>query len=160
MCVYSSHSQKKIRIIAGFPGVGKTWIFEHQKVLRIRCKDSDSAKYQKTDNWFKDYVSDIIKDANSGEYDLIFVSTHKYVIDELCKRRVHFYCVYPHLNLKKHWIERLFRRADDRVTKIVSENYDSFIRDLQSNKSPFKIDIQIIYNNQYLLDILESKNIC
>ena len=155
MCVYEgAYKQRKIRIIAGFPGVGKTWVFECQKVLRIRCKDSDSSKYQKTDNWFKDYVSDIIKDADSGEYDYIFVSTHKDVIDELCKRRVYFYCIYPHLNLKKHWIERLFKRADDRVTKIVSENYDSFIRDLQSNESPFKIDIQIMHNNKYLCDFL------
>lgn len=159
MSVYSYQPQNKVSIIAGFPCVGKTWIFERQKVLKIRCKDSDSSKFKKTDNWFKDYVRDIINDANSREYDFIFVSTHKDVIDELCKQHVYFYCVYPSLDMKKQWTERLFSRADDRVAKIVSENYDCFIKSLQSNKSPFKTDIQIIHQNQYLLDVLENKNL-
>lgn len=159
MSVFDEHKEFEeinTRIICGFPCIGKTWVFNHQQELNIICKDSDSSTYSKTDEWFIKYVADIKCDAHSGKYDFIFVSTHKDVINELIKQRIYFFCIYPEHYLKNEWIKRLFSRADDNVSKIVSEKYDDFVNELHSNQSPFKKDICINNEFIYLSHILKT----
>lgn len=129
----------KTIIVAGFPGVGKTYLFNNYKDSdSFIVLDSDSSDY----SWIKDengkntttrnprfpgnYI-DHIK-YNIGKADLILVSTHKEVLDALDASGITYIIAFPNENLKEDYLKRYKDRGnDDKFIKLLSDNMDEWI---------------------------------
>lgn len=94
-------------IYVGYQGIGKSSIGGIKKYI-----DLESGNFwidgKRDENWYKIYVN-IAENLNSQCYDVL-LSSHKVVRDELKERNIPFTCVYPGLNLKDQWIDRLLTR--------------------------------------------------
>ena len=94
-------------IYVGYQGIGKSSIGGTNKYI-----DLESGNFwidgKRDENWYKIYVN-IAENLNSQGYDVL-LSSHTVVRDELKERNIPFTCVYPGLNLKDQWIDRLLTR--------------------------------------------------
>lgn len=141
------HDSKTI-VISGFPGVGKSFVFNNQKRGSV-VLDSDSSKFDK--NFFPENYIKHIKD-NIGKVDIIFVSSHKIVRDALVKEDIPFVLVYPSIFLKDEYIYRyMVRDNDDNFIKFISDNWDKFITDLSEQEGCYSIELQ---QGQFLKDVI------
>lgn len=152
-------------IIAGYPGVGKTIFCNHAVDLGF---DLDSSEYDKKDGWEHDYVAKAIDLAIRGW--VVFISTHKKVLEELDRlagsHGVFASVLFPSLNLKDWWLERLKLRYNisgnngDYNAYIRAYNwYDSDISDIidMCNKKPSNLfSAKIIEKSYNLNSIVEE----
>lgn len=125
----------RTKIIAGFPGIGKT---ECKKLLGERALDSDSSDYSWTmdahgktrnPNFPKNYIGHIQN--KIGKYEYIFVSTHKEVRDALLDNCIFFYLVYPHHDAKWNYVERYRKRGNpESFIELVAKNWLDWISEL------------------------------
>lgn len=83
------------KIIAGFPGVGKSTLFNNG----LNCTDSDSSKFPK-DAFPRNYIEHIKSLLEKKEHDYIFVSTHETVRHALLAARLNFMLVYPSISFE------------------------------------------------------------
>ena len=133
-------------LCAGFPAVGKSYLYNHSK---LKVLDSDSSKFDK-DFFPKNYI-DHIK-ANLGKVDIILISSHEVVRDALVKEGLHFTLVYPNIDLKQEFIERYKQRGSpESFIKLVSENWTDWIIQLQNQNGCKKIELS---TGQYLKDVI------
>lgn len=136
---------KETKVISGFPGIGKTYLFDRQKDDVI-VLDSDSSKF----SWIEEGVRnpdfpnnyiEHIKD-NIGKADYIFVSSHDVVRDALKENEVEYILVSPMKNLKKEYIERFKERGNpDSFIDFISKNWNSFIDEIDNETHPKKIKL-------------------
>jgi len=133
----------KAIIISGFPGIGKTHFSENNKKYKI--SDSDSSKFSWLEEGIRDpdfpnnYMEHIKE--NLDKYDIIFVSSHKTVRDALLKHKFTFTMVYPDISLKEEYLERYRKRGNDKwFIQMISENWDSFIKDIEETCHRLGVD--------------------
>lgn len=102
-------------IIIGYPGIGKStlaatddrYIDLESNCFTVNCK--------KIDDWYVAYCQ--VAEHLSRQGYIVFVSSHAAVVDFLC--RIHTSAdeqvaiVYPSINLKDRWVEKLRRRFDE-----------------------------------------------
>ena len=142
---------KKSIIIFGFPGVGKSYAFEHQEEIGFELQDSDSSHFHwlYKDDEFKEPVLDedgkkVVNPAwpaNYAQYieltgkeqevnpDFIMVSTHKEVMDAILPLGFTSFCIYPDINLKDRFMEIYKNRGnDERFLKLMDENWENFVK--------------------------------
>ncbi len=100
-------------IIAGFPGIGKSQLYNDNK---INYSDSDSSKFDKK-NFPKNYIEHIKKIKN--EKQLIFISSHIDVRNALVEEGIAFIYVIPTLDRKLEFLENYKKRGN---TKEFIEN--------------------------------------
>lgn len=124
-------------VVAGFPGVGKTFYTKASESCELKVHDSDSSKF----SWLKlevrnpdfpqnyiDYIKEII-----DEYDIVFVSTHKEVLDCLTENNIEFKLVYPQLFLKSEYLTRFTKRGNGKnFVNMIDDNWTNFIKDVSS----------------------------
>jgi hypothetical protein len=142
-------TKKDTIICAGFPGIGKSYFFNSNKILKIL--DSDSSKFHK-DSFPQNYVRHIKK--TLGSFDIILISSHDIVRQELVKQELDFTLIYPNRKLKKEYLERYKKRGDSTTfIELVENNWHKWITELQNQENCKKIELK---TGQYLCDIQEK----
>ncbi len=142
---------KRAIIISGFAGIGKTGLVEHDSFYEgKKIFDLSSSYFRKNEGWEKNYCD--IVESISKEYDYIFISNHKQVVDEMLKRGLKFYIVYPMQNCRDEYVRRFIERgnSEEYITKFI-KNWDRFISELDNVKSENKIKLR---SGQYLSDVI------
>lgn len=138
-------------IIFGFPGVGKSYAFEHQEELGLELQDSDSSHFHwlYKDDEFKEPVLDengkkVVHPAwpaNYAQYieltgreqevnpDFIFVSTHEEVMEAILALGFISFCIYPDINMKDKFMQLYKDRGnDERFLKLMDEKWEEFVK--------------------------------
>lgn len=153
-------------IISGFPAVGKSQFVKDHKELIVL--DSDSSNF----SWIKDeqgnntkvrnpefpqcYISHIKE--NIGKVDIILVSSHDVVRKALYDSNIKYYLVYPSKTLKEEYMNRYVKRGNDyNFIKVVDNNWDKWIEDIENETFPFLIKL---WENQYLNDLFNEIPVC
>ena len=156
--------RKNTLVISAFPGTGKTkfyndWIQgKHPEYDLILDSDSSIFKWIRIrgihnekliNREFPNNYIEHIK-SNIGKADIIFVSTHKEVIQLLKQNDIDFILVYPSNTpeIKSEYLKRYRDRgSDDKFIKLLDKLWDSFINDLVNIKDNNKI---ILKENEYI----------
>lgn len=130
-------------VIAAYPGCGKTYYTRGNFLLS--CMDSDSSLYswiydengKKTDRRnpiFPVNYIDRIKN-NLNIVDVIFVSTHKEVLEALDKEQIPHLLMYPSIMLKDKWKQVLSKRTtglnDNNFINSQMDHWEKFHNDLK-----------------------------
>lgn len=144
----SNDDKKSTILISAFPGVGKSYLFKNLKDYKIL--DSDSSTFDK--DLFPGNYIDHIKQ-NIGVVDIIMISTHDVVRKQLEENGLFFVLVYPDISLKDEYIGRYNERGnDDNFIKILGENWDNWINDIEKQKGCLKIKLQ---SGEFLGDFIK-----
>lgn len=152
-------------IYVGYQGVGKSTIAGKHK-----CIDLESSCFlidgKKVTDWEKIYVN-IAEELSSQGYN-VFISSHKEVREELVMRGEHFAIIYPSLDLKDEWINRLHNRygvtksyKDERAYKRALVHYEDDINDINGmcmRHSGIET-IELLNLNYDLLSIVKEEEI-
>lgn len=150
-------------IIAAYPGVGKTWLAQN----RANVIDLDSSSFklngQRFPAWEKVYVQ--VACSLNTESNIVCVSTHSEVLDELAKCKEQIFLCYPELSLKDAWIERLDMRyqksksdKDRLALKRVTNNFETDIQELK-HRSGF-LHLTILDKDTYLGNLIQERKVC
>lgn len=138
-------------IIAGFPGVGKSYL--HSIYGDNQISDSDSSKFPK-----EDFPNNYIKHIKSliGKKKIILVSTHKEVLKGLEEENIDYILVYPRSECKDEYLQRYKnRKSPQEFINLLDKKWDSFIEDLK-NSNPTK---RIILNpGEFIKDRIKQKS--
>lgn len=149
---------KKALIVSGFPGVGKTTLFNQNRDLVLL--DSDSTNFSWADvekkirhpDWPNNYIEHIKN--NLDKADLIFVSSHDVVRRALVASGLRFSLVYPSLGMKDEYIRRYVDRgSSEGFVKLLRSNYENWIAELSSQTDCTHV---VLSSGQYLADVLEK----
>ena len=159
--------KKKAIIIAGYPGIGKTTIFndwscysDASKKLDNRAKhipgyflnilDSDSSLFSwvydkdgnKTSERNPEFPDNYIAHIKENLYsqDIIFVSTHQSVRDALKKAGLEYVVIYPDISLKDEYLNCYkLRGSDEKFIAFQSKMWNGFITSIEQDDYPTKI---------------------
>lgn len=138
------------KIISGFPGVGKSYLFNNTK---LKVLDSDSSEF----SWVKDgngnntkerspeFPSNYMKHIkdNISKVDIILVSSHDVVRNALKDNSLDYTLVYPNIKAKEKYVERYKQRgSDEGFINFISSNWENFIRDIELEEFPIKIELE------------------
>ena len=134
---------RNTKVIAGFPGVGKS--FYRTKENQFKILDSDSSIFHwringktgettENPNFINDYIHHIKQ--NLGEVDVIFVSTHKEVLDALEENNIQYSIILPDPSLKEEFIRRYKKRKSPEVfIQKLDENFEAWIKELEAREA-------------------------
>lgn len=102
-----------MRVVAGFPGVGKTF-YSTRLCPDHSTMDSDSSRFC-TEDEYLDHIRDAIAYQRTKT---LFVSTHPFVLDGLLRFQqagdlpeVAYYLIYPQYCCKREYLERYQQRG-------------------------------------------------
>lgn len=161
---------KKCVVIAGFPGIGKTWCVNNLN-NKYKMEDSDSSSFSwlynenkiKTDIRNPEFPNNYIKHIISRleDADVIFVSTHKEVRKALADNKIPYVLVYPENNLKnkKLFIDRYINRGNNlSFVENIKNNWENYINDMKMETWPVHYILASIYEPHkiFLRDILDD----
>ena len=144
------------QIVAGFPGIGKSHLFKNPQGFVVA--DSDSSLFSWADpvakvrdpEWPKNYIRHIFDTETS--VDILCVSTHKEVRDEMAMNGIRYNLVYPALEMKDEYIQRYKDRGSDPgFIALLEKMYEAWINELSTQKGCKHIVLQ---PGQYLSDVL------
>ena len=127
-------------VIIGYQGIGKSTLCKDD----YRFVDLESSIFDKSDSgWYKSYISVAIYLSNCGY--IVFVSSHISVQEELIKRYENgdisdLYEIYPSLELRDFWVNKLLKRYEDERT---SKNYRAYI----NAKNSYNDSISVLMKN-------------
>lgn len=146
------------RIVAGFPGIGKSTCVRE---MGGRALDSDSSKFswiwdgsEKTRN--PDFPSNYIDHIKEsiGKYEYIFVSTHKEVREALHQSCLFFYLVYPPINAKEVYLERYQNRGSSpEFISLLSSHWEQWITELSTESRCTHVTMR----SAFLCDVLDQQ---
>lgn len=143
----------KTKIISAFPACGKSFMTKTIKDDKFNgILDSDSSNF----SWIKDENGDNtterdpnfpnnyiqhIRD-NIGKVSIVFVSSHDVVRKALEENNIEYYLIYPDIELKYEWLDRMRTRGNDvKFIKFIETNWDNFIEDIENEEFPTKIKL-------------------
>lgn len=145
------------KIIAGFPGVGKTNFYSDTR--HCIAYDSDSTSY----SWITDEDGNKVRNPefpqNYIEHikhildvaDYIFVSTHDVVRQALQEEGLRYILVYPDRSEKEKYLRRYKQRgSSDEFIRLMDKNWDTFLDQLEAETYPSSIKLR----NGYLSDVI------
>ena len=143
------------KVISGFPAVGKSYLYNNNKGLKVLDSDSRKFSWESEGVRHPDFPNNYIRHIkrNLGVVDVIFVSSHKVVREALESNGIDYTIVYPNISLKGEYISRYINRGnDDSFIEFLNNNWEEFITDIESEKFPVKVELQ---QGQYMKDVLE-----
>ena len=177
-CTIAKIPKKDTKIFSVFPISGTTYATkklteEGYKVLDLNSRAYSHKYYNfsaydykvdrvKNPSFPQNYIK-AIKDA-IGEYDFIFISTHKEVRDFLENKNIKYSLVYPNHNMKEEWIGRCYLRGNNHgfCNKLVS-NWDQWIKELDNvaytyshNGCNNKVFLSSSSDTRYLYDVIKK----
>ena len=134
-------------IISGFSHIGKSYLIKNKN---INCIDFDTCYFKKIDNWVNIYVECVL--ALKEKYDYVLITTYGEVLNELNKRNIEYYLVYPKRELKEEYRNRAIKRGSDKdFIEGFFSRWDTHIDDCIKNKNKNKI---VLNENEYLNDVI------
>ena len=96
-------------IIIGYQGIGKSTL-----AGKYGCIDLESGNFwvdgKRAEDWYISYCQ--IANHLSQQGFTVFVSSHEVVRKELEKSKEKVFCVFPAINLKEQWVEKLRERYE------------------------------------------------
>jgi hypothetical protein len=128
-------------VIAGFPGVGKSYLksIGEDKVVDINYNfDKDNFPEN-----YVDYVQSLL-----GKKEIVLISTHRDILMEIERVGIDYILVYPQEDLK---IEYVRRYGESQFSKLLDQKWDLFIKNM-SNANPNKRIV--LKSGEYLKDKL------
>lgn len=140
-------------IISGFPGIGKSFLFNKKYPTDGSpvIQDSDSSKFDKND-FPKNYIKQIIQDFSSST--VVLVSSHELVREMLTNVGIPYLLVYPNSTLKYEYISRYYARGSTNdFIKFIDNNWDNWMISLSNQHGCIHIRLQ---SGQYLSDVFET----
>lgn len=145
----SNLKKKKGIIISGFAGIGKSNFNNYVPYYQ------NATYYDLPSSVFKEGNEKIYVDCAEAlceKYDYVFVSTHDFVINELIKRNLKFYIVYPKSHCKDEYKQRFIKRGNspEYIEKFM-KNWDKYIIQIDRLDYPYKISLR---TGQYLSDVI------
>lgn len=149
-----------MKIICGFPGIGKTTFKKLSEQLDYRVLDSDSSLFSWRDfeanirsPLFPDnYLEHIAAIKERGEADYLLTSTHSSVIEGLIARRIDFGLAYPERGLKAEYLHRYQQRGNDEAfLERMARDWQTFHDQLEAYPVPRHRRL-ILRAGQYLSD--------
>src|SRR5699024_241325 len=150
------------KIIAAFPGTGKSYI--KNNITFLKTSDSDSTSFSwlikdgekvRNPKFPTNYISYIKDLYYKNVMDYIFVSTHKEVIQELIDNNLEFVVAYPKRSDKELYLKRYKERgSDSKFIELLDNMFDSFIDDIE-NRVPEENRIELNHN-EYLAKVLDK----
>lgn len=147
---------KEAVIVSGFPGIGKTTLFNNEEDLVLLDSDStnfswaDEKKTVRHENWPQNYIEHLT--GKRGEADAVFVSSHDVVREALVKAGIPFVLVYPSLNMKDEYIQRYKDRgSNEKFVQLLEQNYEKWIEELMKQEGCTHIVLQ---PGEYLSDVM------
>lgn len=162
----------RTKIVSAFPGVGKSYYHNNHKEVTLDCessnfswiKDENGNNTNERNPEFPQNYINYIKE-NIGKYEIIFVSSHKEVLEALFDNCLYFYLVYPDIYRKDEFLKRYEERGNDNLfIKLLSDNWKKWIDEIEWLK--WKNDpgccLLKAYDEWYMnevLEYLERKNI-
>ena len=145
--------KRKAVIICGFPGIGKTSLINNNDFSYLKIKDLDSSHFNK-EHFPNNYVDEIEKKAKN--YDIVLVSTHESVRQELFLRRIHYYVVYPQLDRKLEYKVRYMNRgSSDYSINFIMDKWSNMIGSCAFDWAHSK-NLISLGEEEYLSDVLEN----
>lgn len=143
------------KVISGFPAVGKSYLYNNYKELKVLDSDSSKFSWESEGVRHPDFPNNYIRHIkrNLGVVDVIFVSSHKVVREALESNGIDYTIVYPNISLKGEYISRYINRGnDDSFIEFLNDNWEEFITDIENERFPVKVELQ---EGQYMKDVLE-----
>lgn len=151
-------------VVCGFPGVGKSYLYNNQKRLGIFVTDSDSSLFShmmkdgekvKDPNFPQNYIQYIKSLMEDSVIDLIFVSTHNDVRNALAASGIPYTIVYPSLSLKDVYMQRYKDRGSpESFINLMDEKFESFVHDCESDEGA-KEKIEFLNREQNLYSYID-----
>ena len=131
-------------IVIGYQGIGKSTLAgrDHKFI------DLESGNFwvdgKRADDWYKPYCQ--IAEHLSQQGYIVFTSSHEVVRNQLINSKEVVVVVFPSLNLKNLWIDKLENRyretgleKDYKALMNAKDRYDENIRELANSKFNFKV---------------------
>lgn len=154
---------KRARVIAAFPGMGKTHLFNNCKDKVVLDSDSsnfswvvENGEKKRNPEFPSNYIKHIKE--NLDKCDIILVSSHEEVRNALIENEVYFELCYPSLDDKEIYIERYIRRGSpEAFINLISNNWDKWITDIDNmgmSDDSYCTKVQFV-GNFYLIDYIE-----
>lgn len=140
------------KVICGFPGVGKTTLFNELKDRDIKIVDSDSSKFDKA-NFPANYIEHIKEKLAEGYY--ILCSTHSVVRQALANADIVYLLVIPaSADQKPEYMARYQERGSPQpFLDLMEAKWDEFMFDVWNDENSI---IFPLWPGQYL-DTLVDK---
>jgi hypothetical protein len=148
----------KTRIIAAFPGTGKTHFVASLDRKDIAV-DLDTSLYTdgyatnskaRNDQFPYNYIRSI-KDT-IGKTSLLFIGCQPEVLNLLRQENISFVLIYPGRQLKEEYINRLYERGNSRIfIKLISDNWDQFLDYLEQQDC----GQLVLGQDQYISDVIK-----
>lgn len=145
-------------IISAFPGCGKT-VATNAFGGQVEIIDSDSSNFPK-DKFPGNYMDEI--ENRIGTCDVLFVSSHESVREELDKRKIRYTLYYPSEDRRNEFLENYVkRRSKPELIQKIDKNFLTWIHDIDGMESDYCQRIrlgqagQFIGNEQHFRDLVE-----
>lgn len=121
-------------VICGFPGVGKTTLFNLLKEQGIRVLDSDSSKFPK-DGFPANYIEHI--EQAIAEDNIVLVSTHAEVRAALAAKGINYILARPAtVEQKEEYLQRYRDRGSpEPFLQLMEKNWEQFFNDVKNDAS-------------------------
>lgn len=148
---------REAKVISGFPGIGKTTLFNAENELEFLDSDStnfsweDKEKTKRNQNWPQNYIEHLSE--KKSQADAVFVSSHDAVRNALRQSGIPFVLVYPSLEMKEEYIQRYKDRgSNEKFIQLLDQNYEKWIEELMRQDGCTHIVLQ---PGEYLSDVMD-----
>lgn len=136
-------------IVSAFPGVGKSYFTKNYNYV---SKDLDSSEYRHLD-FPKAYIAEIKELYESGDYDIILVSSHEVVREALIQGGLEYILVHPDITLKGEYLQRYRDRGSpDVFIQRLNTFWDEWVSSCMEDKN--SIHTHCLDQGQYLGDVI------
>lgn len=154
------------KIVCAFIGSGKTTFAASSR--KYVATEIHAQKYKWRGGWpnvgaripdaqyAHNYVAAIQRAASSSQYDVVFASTPKLILDELAKNHLPYCLIYPSRDDKAAWLQRLSNREVlPSFLKRMSRNWDKMMDDLERDERA--IDKIVLHADEVIDDALMAR---
>lgn len=133
------------RVICGFPGVGKSSLYNKLKEENFSIVDSDSSQFDKS-KFPQNYIEHIQQKLNEGYW--VLCSTHSVVRKALKEAGILYYLAIPTYDQKEEYMERYKNRGSpEAFLKLMDNKWDDFIKDVEDDDCKYKY---FLFSGRYL----------
>lgn len=174
-CIIVKNPKKDTKIFSVFPVSGTTYATKKLTEEGYKVLELDSSEYSHKYYNFSayDYKVDRVKNPSFpqnyiktiknaiGEYDFIFISTHREVREELEKNNIRYSLAYPNYSMKNEWVGRCYLKGDKELCDKLANNWDQWNKELDNvtyskDGCTNKVFLNSSYDTRYLYDAIKK----